>query len=575
MFGFRGLTALILKLAPYFALGMAILLFFARAQDLFLLDTRIDASIYRAIGHGWLQGDLPYIEYFDHKGPIFLALVTAAMALIDFYNGPVFLALLMMGSSILMLYLALQLQLKHPPLVALGVLVGTAMVPIPVWQQVTTESYSIFFTAIALWLIVKAGYGITQVKIGYFFSIGLCCGVCLMILPKNVELFLGLCFFWSAYFITQAQSRLPILCNGLWIVAGTALVMALCMGYFYAHDALMPMIHGWLLFNFTVYTEQLRPDNVIFTLIKNYNTFLPLVFLLMAGVSLLWFLGPKLPLLSTRANNSDLRQQTAQLLFLALCSALGLFLMLGIKGAGLWDKYFIHGYLYYTTILTIGIVLAYKWLPRILAISAVVAVLFAPAAIGKFHPLKPDSLFEAFTALASRPIIAREQIGSYTGPAVAFLTANATPEDTVYVAGQIDSNGSFIYGFSQVKSPTRYFVINDIVGDNLSPEDPLFHHFIGTIRNETFCQPPRYILVEDAISEPQPAFHIARMAIATEELIPSHYRLVHTIKNVQRQTPDSFLYRFDEFDAYKIYEILPGHAAKIRSQCVQGAIIFP
>lgn len=210
-----------------------------------------DSGIYQEMGLCLQQGGVPYIDLFDHKGPLLFFIQAAGYAL----NPSWGLALLQSVS----LFIALLFCHK------------TALLLTPkAWQPFAVDLLFLFTTLcfydrgnmceewslpllwIPIYIYIKSFCTRQTIHTAGAFIIGICCGAIAMIKSNNAAPTAGflLCYFVSL--IRQKQWRV-IINNCIFILLGIATMMLPCCLFFYLKagtEGVGQMFFGTFIFNF-------------------------------------------------------------------------------------------------------------------------------------------------------------------------------------------------------------------------------------------------------------------------------------------------------------------------------------
>ncbi len=239
-------TVFLKRWLPY-ALPCAAYIFFV------LLDNRLlpgivgtgDTALFATMGHGWLQGLLPYVDLFDHKGPAIFFVNMLGMAMGQGFEQAE-LGIVLLGVLFGMAWLALTFWLfrKNSTYGLWALLSGVIILLGKAHNGGNfTEEYCLVF---AMACIVAFFSQNTSLK-WRFFLYGLCGAVTFLFRMNNAIVPLVVCFFAFCQLRSLEQWRqafVAALMGFLSIMLPTAL-------YFYMHDALSLLLDGALWYNLT------------------------------------------------------------------------------------------------------------------------------------------------------------------------------------------------------------------------------------------------------------------------------------------------------------------------------------
>ena len=230
-------------------------------------DWGYDSAMFQTIGKYWAQGHLPYVELFDHKGPIIFFINALGYALGG--RGGVFaIQVLCLAVSEYFAFRMLCTRLSRS-----WSLLLTLMLPLvfsATWQEGnTTEEYILpllfaSYYSMLLWLD-GLGQGRDSHRASAAFLYGLSFAFALLTRVTNA---LGICLgtaFIAVYLMVKGQWR-NLLNNALAFIGGSAaLILPFCL-YFYRHGALYDMWYGTVIYNFSYMSA--HKDALSFSLVE-------------------------------------------------------------------------------------------------------------------------------------------------------------------------------------------------------------------------------------------------------------------------------------------------------------------
>ena len=252
-------------------------LFFSETTSPLYHDWGYDSAMFQTIGKYWAEGYLPYVDLFDHKGPIIFLINAAGYALAGrtgvFIIQALFLAL---GE-----YFAWRmLSSRFPRVFSAASALVLPFVLAANWQEGnTTEEYilPLLFASYALMLDWCAGLDGGQYTHPprAAFIYGLCFSFALLTRVTNA---LGVCVgvaFISVVLMIKGEWRCLGLNAAAFLGGAALLTLPFCI-YFAAHGALYDMWYGTLLFNFdySAYSGTAAPAGLkaLLVLMRRYLT---------------------------------------------------------------------------------------------------------------------------------------------------------------------------------------------------------------------------------------------------------------------------------------------------------------
>lgn len=243
-----------------------------------------DSSIFQAVGKGWAEGLLPYVDLFENKGPL-IFLIDALGYMIYPRVGIMFLQVPMMYLSFLFAWRSLGLFLSGKAKIAASALIIVYYALYSIDGN-RTEEWSMPFLMVATYCFLR---GIKEEKffcpplVGFIYGLGF--GVCTLLRMIN-----GLpicCYaFLSLIFLIQERDFNTLRKNFLNFCAGFMIICLPFVIYFAAHGALYDMLYGTILLN-VVYSAQ--RENYLLTHLEYYavyivENFMPLYLLIVVSV---------------------------------------------------------------------------------------------------------------------------------------------------------------------------------------------------------------------------------------------------------------------------------------------------
>lgn len=243
-----------------------------------------DSAIFQAVGKGWAEGLLPYVDLFENKGPL-IFLIDALGYMIYPRVGIIFLQVPMMYLSFLFAWRSLGLFLSGKAKIAASALIIVYYALYSIDGN-RTEEWSMPFLMVATYCFLR---GIKEEKffcpplVGFIYGLGF--GACTLLRMING---LSICCyaFLSMIFLIQACDFNTLRKNFLNFCAGVMIICLPFVIYFAAHDALYEMLYGTILLN-VVYSAQ--RENYLLTHFEEYISyvvmnFMPLYLLIIVSV---------------------------------------------------------------------------------------------------------------------------------------------------------------------------------------------------------------------------------------------------------------------------------------------------
>ena len=242
-----------------------------------------DSAIFQAVGKGWTEGLLPYVDMFENKGPL-IFLIDAVGYMIYPRVGIFLLQIPAMYFAMLFAWRALGIFLsgKAKFAAAIFMLIYYAFYSL---DGNRTEEWSMPLLMAATYLFLR---GLKEKNfscppyVGFIYGLGF--GACVMMRTTNA---LPICCYalLAAIFLLKSGEVKILLKNFLNFCAGFAIICLPFVIYFAAHGALYDMLYGTILLN-VVYSAQ--RENFLLNHLDDYGSyvlmhFMPLYLMLAVG----------------------------------------------------------------------------------------------------------------------------------------------------------------------------------------------------------------------------------------------------------------------------------------------------
>lgn len=227
-------------------------LLFSPSTSPLYTDWGYDSAMFQTIGKYWAQGHLPYVELFDHKGPIIFFINAVGYALGG--RGGVF-AIQVLCFALSEYFAFRMLSVRLGRRWSLAFALALPLVLSAVWNEGnTTEEYILpllfaSYYQLLLWA-ESAKSGEYEHKSGAALLYGLSFAFALLTRVTNA---IGICVAVAFIVVTLAVKGhwKNLLKNAVFFIVGTALLLVPFCLYFYCHGALYDMWYGTLIYNFS------------------------------------------------------------------------------------------------------------------------------------------------------------------------------------------------------------------------------------------------------------------------------------------------------------------------------------
>lgn len=256
----------IIYILAFMLSAFAGVLFFSETTSPLYSDWGYDSAMFQTIGKYWAEGALPYVELFDHKGPMIFLINAAGYALCG-RTGVFILQVIFLFISEALAYRLLNGRCPRAVAVA-----GALLLPVLLaanWEEGnTTEEYILPLLFMSYGLMLRWAEGREAGESDHApraaFIYGLSFSFALMTRVTNA---LGICVGVLMICVALiAKGRWKNLgANALAFILGAAVLTVPFCIYFYAHGALYEMWYGTLLFNFdySAYSGTAAPEGLV------------------------------------------------------------------------------------------------------------------------------------------------------------------------------------------------------------------------------------------------------------------------------------------------------------------------
>lgn len=216
-----------------------------------------DSETFIVMGKLLLRGEVPYIDYFDHKGPVIFFIEALALQLHPDNRTSVFIFQFIL---LLILLCSMYKMLRRyvNGVKSMIAILLTLCYYAPVFCNGNlTEEYSLLFIFVpfyfALRFILEKEYVLSFAKM---VIIGLCCGVLIWLRLNNMAVICAcILLFFMDYYLKKDWLNVVRLVGG--VSLGVMLVSVPILLYFYSVHALGEMLYSTFTFNF-MYAENAR-----------------------------------------------------------------------------------------------------------------------------------------------------------------------------------------------------------------------------------------------------------------------------------------------------------------------------
>ena len=436
------------------AWALVIAVLFALALDSFITRPGTDSAIFMYVAKGILEGEIPYLDRWDNKGPLFYVINLIGLVIHKTWGEWVVQGLFLLGSTSFAFLLLRRSLGVLPALFAIAVFLAYYNRFAPPGNY--TEQYGLFFQFLTIYLFVRSQTQATHETSQSRFSllhlgIGVLGAGCFLLRPNLVALWIAIGICW----LLIGGSSLRKLA---WAVVGGGSVLILVAGLFAALGAWSALWNAVFAFSFAQSNVSILER--LYVVQSLFLGLFPASLLVIAG----WLIG--LGYVALRKAKDESRKS---LLALAL-----ILLPLEVAGASLSG--FVYAHYFLTTLPVVTLLLAFLvWL--ILRQNLIAPTLLTAALLlGAAYFTLPFSNFARLAEKYTANILIVEDRESLVA---ARVREETEPGDKVLVWGK----AARIYLLADRNAPTRYFYHHPLVKPRYTTES-MRDEFLLDLKND-------------------------------------------------------------------------------------------
>lgn len=209
----------------------------------------MDSGVFKSMGLAILKGKIPYVDLFDHKGPILYFVNALGQWLIPGRNG-IFL-LQIIGESFVFIFLFKIARLFINGLWSFVSVLFTLFIYCGVYQEGNQcEEWILTFTLPAVYLsFCKLQEGCKSYNTICGLLYGICFGLAFYIRPTEAVAIVGGVMTGLTVYFAYNEKWLLCLKNAGWFMIGFTIITIPIISYFYVNKALSDLFYGLIAFN--------------------------------------------------------------------------------------------------------------------------------------------------------------------------------------------------------------------------------------------------------------------------------------------------------------------------------------
>lgn len=237
----------------YFILGIfAILLILLESPYTSILNPYygMDSAVYMIMGRGWAMGKIPYIDLYDHKGPLIYLINAVGFWISDGKLGVMLVQIVNMFLCLCLVYKIVRLFAEQKA-VWLNVAAFAFLYCATVSEGDMTEEWSLLFSLIPIYITLSfflQKKDIESWRKRNSLIIGMCLGAHAMIRLNNASVVVGILLGFMIILIKK-QKVLFLLQNMLIVVVGITFVFTPFAIYFCMQGAFGAFVQGTFIHN--------------------------------------------------------------------------------------------------------------------------------------------------------------------------------------------------------------------------------------------------------------------------------------------------------------------------------------
>lgn len=216
-----------------------------------------DSGIFQEMGVCLSQGGTPYVDLFDHKGPV-LWFVQALGIIINHHWGIMLLQSIFLSITLILWYKSIHILTKRQIPSILVSFLGLFFLMAFCQRGNLCEEWSLPFISLPILLYILRWKTGSSFQYSDYFVIGLCVGMLAMIRLNNTAPIIGFVLWHFVYCIKAKEYRrlwtdIAIICCGI------AVVVAICSLFYFIKvgwSGVYEMFYGTFIFNFLYFGDK-------------------------------------------------------------------------------------------------------------------------------------------------------------------------------------------------------------------------------------------------------------------------------------------------------------------------------
>ena len=211
-----------------------------------------DSGVFLYIGKGVLLGNIPYRDFWDHKGPLIYYINALGLFLYrESYWGVWFIELLFLTTAVIFSYFLMKDRFNKTI-----AFFGAAVWVLALGRVFTTqfgsgnhvEEYALLLYMAQIYLFLQRRKNIPTMM--NFFFIGVCAGLCILLRPNLISPLVGVYLITlGELFLSKQEDKTKHFQALTTLTTGLVLTLAITLFYFWSKDALRDLLYDVIVYN--------------------------------------------------------------------------------------------------------------------------------------------------------------------------------------------------------------------------------------------------------------------------------------------------------------------------------------
>lgn len=244
-----------------------------------------DSGIFQEMGVCLAQGGTPYLDLFDHKGPI-LWFIQALGIMISPRWGIMILQTLFLSATLILWYKSVHILTQRQTASLLISFLGLFFLMVFYQRGNLCEEWSLPFISLPIFLFILRWKTESSFKHIDCLVIGLCVGILAMIRINNTAPIIGF-VLWHFIYCIKAKEYKRLWIDIALICCGIAIVLFVCSAFYFIKagwNGVYEMFYGTFIFNLLYFGD--KQQQPFISLLQHY--IIPVAFLFIALIPLFY-----------------------------------------------------------------------------------------------------------------------------------------------------------------------------------------------------------------------------------------------------------------------------------------------